>query len=418
VQLGNLLSVAFPKVASNAWWSIPGGSSQTVEINLGASSSILSSRAQVPSPRERIHKHAYGKNFSVIERVYVRTRKGLKGATISPTSHIRAKKTSNKSFREKLLGKALQSTPETTDGLRRSPRISKLLDGHRAINLPPLLALQRLHPSSPDPLCKVHRRVRLTTFFLVLLNFLLYQTWRNCLPLTLLSQQWPCRRRLPNAEFPLRRPLCNCSKAKQLSRDRKGAVDRIWKTVFLMLSSSNRISFWGVYFVVVWNWVGSWPCFMYNLNRSLNLLTMWKGVSSPIILFKLLLMTIALLLFYLGVKWTTVYWMEIMSMPLLHLYYWALWFSAFGKDAGDNICNTSWVSLNTLSWFICFSKVKLFFYVQSDRENPRGTFWSPHSKRCNNLLNLMLLLPFWQYSLTCGRLPEKNLLRSTNGYTE
>jgi hypothetical protein len=45
---------------------------------------------------------------------------------------IRAKKKQSGNFaRARTLGKAFALTPETSDGLRRSPRISRLLDGHK-----------------------------------------------------------------------------------------------------------------------------------------------------------------------------------------------------------------------------------------------------------------------------------------------
>jgi hypothetical protein len=109
-----------------------------VEVNFNAPSSSLSSATmsnRAEENHQRIHKQAYGKNYSIIERVYTRRKKEQKGKTkASPsqaTGRIRAKKATAKSVRAKRLGKALASTPETSDGLRRSPRISSLLDGHK-----------------------------------------------------------------------------------------------------------------------------------------------------------------------------------------------------------------------------------------------------------------------------------------------
>jgi hypothetical protein len=87
--------MAFPQVAPNAWWSIPGGSSQTLNVEPNGSSSawsavFLADRHIIPSgaaednfqqesPLGRTRKQAYGKVYSVIE-VYVR-RRGIKERT-------------------------------------------------------------------------------------------------------------------------------------------------------------------------------------------------------------------------------------------------------------------------------------------------------------------------------------------------
>jgi hypothetical protein len=170
--LSNLLSTAFPKVAPNTWWSIPGGSSQLINVDHTGSNS--SSPYDRQSPLGRTRKQAYGKNYSVIKKVYVR-RKEMKGSSrASPlqiTGSIRAKKKSASGVaRTKVLGKALYFASETSDGMWRSPRISRLLDGHKAkpsSSAHPPKAPSNLSRSSPQG---AHEGIFLS-LFLVLLNF-------------------------------------------------------------------------------------------------------------------------------------------------------------------------------------------------------------------------------------------------------
>jgi hypothetical protein len=101
------------------------------------------------------HKLAYDKVFSVIEKVYVRRNKGREGKSsasspLAVTGHIGAKKKTTRSPATiRALRKSNVIIPESTDGLRRSPRIMCLLDGHKAS------APSSAHPSKgPSTLSK------------------------------------------------------------------------------------------------------------------------------------------------------------------------------------------------------------------------------------------------------------------------
>jgi hypothetical protein len=132
-------------VAPNAWWSRPGGTSKVLTVNPEGSNSSqnLGQSAIILLPEElestliANRKQAYGKTFSLIEKVYNRRKRtnNNRGTAshLAPTGHIRAKlKRGLNAATTRALGKNIIPTPVNLDGLRRSPRIFSILDGHRA----------------------------------------------------------------------------------------------------------------------------------------------------------------------------------------------------------------------------------------------------------------------------------------------
>jgi hypothetical protein len=80
-----------------------------------------------------LHKFAFGTTFSSINKVYSRRSKNKeKQAPQLVAKALIAKKKVSKCLSElRALGVGHAPTPATTDGLRRSPRLQSLMDGHK-----------------------------------------------------------------------------------------------------------------------------------------------------------------------------------------------------------------------------------------------------------------------------------------------
>jgi hypothetical protein len=147
--LGPFISVAFPHQQSGGWWLVGPSCSnnsfillfnlswpQTVvglgECSAGRSSVLLQELREVSAP----HKEAYGKLFAPITKTYSgkKLNKDTKKAISEDTIAKKAIKVRPAVTMKKSAGKALKAAiPDTEEGLRRSPRIKSLLDGHKKI---------------------------------------------------------------------------------------------------------------------------------------------------------------------------------------------------------------------------------------------------------------------------------------------
>jgi hypothetical protein len=101
------------------------------ECSDGRSSVLLEELREVSAP----HKEAYGKLFAPITKTYNRKKLKKDSKAISEdTPAKKAIKVRPAVTMKKSVGEALKAAiPDTEEGLRRSPRIKSLLDGHKKI---------------------------------------------------------------------------------------------------------------------------------------------------------------------------------------------------------------------------------------------------------------------------------------------